>query len=465
MAMLLAMATVPLIGFLGLATDTARAYLVREQLSQALDASALAGAKVIFAEERDDDIRAFFAANYPPALMGSTVTGPTISISDDDRFLTLEASAEVPTTFVRVLGIESIDVSARAVVERELRGMELVLVMDNTGSMRSGGRIGAMRDAARDLIAILYGDDQELEDFFVGVVPYTAMVNIGPGRSGWLDAFDAGAYAPTTWKGCVEARADPHDQSDAPPGDQPFTAAFWPSTHGLYLDAGGQLIGDNDWDAATIDERNQAQNEGLGPNLGCGPPILPLVAARATVEAAIDAMEPWHRGGTMANLGLAWGWRVLSPRWRGLWGGDTPAALPLDYDNPLMDKVIVLLTDGENQWYDWPDGLPGRPDNGSFPDADYTAYGRLSESRLGTSSTGSATHVINMRMSALCTAMKAEGVIIYTITFRVNDSSTQALYRSCATGPEYYFNSPSNAELADSFRQIGAQLSNLRIAE
>ncbi len=70
--------------------------------------------------------------------------------------------------------------------------------------------------------------------------------------------------------------------------------------------------------------------------------------------AAIDEMGPWHRGGTMANLGLAWGWRVLSPEWRGLWGGDTPEELPLDYHTPNMHKVIILLTDGNNEWYDWP---------------------------------------------------------------------------------------------------------------
>ena len=75
--------------------------------------------------------------------------------------------------------------------------------------------------------------------------------------------------------------------------------------------------GDNDWDWANIDETNDAQNDGLGPNLGCGPSITPLVAAKTTVHDAIDVMQPWHRGGTMANLGLAWGWRVLSPAWQG----------------------------------------------------------------------------------------------------------------------------------------------------
>ena len=32
---------------------------------------------------------------------------------------------------------------------------------------------------------------------------------------------------------------------------------------------------------------------------------------------ALGELLPWHRGGTMANLGLAWGWRTVSPKWRG----------------------------------------------------------------------------------------------------------------------------------------------------
>ena len=76
--------------------------------------------------------------------------------------------------------------------------------------------------------------------------------------------------------------------------------------------------------------------------------------SKATVDAALDGMGAWSRGGTSGNEGLAWGWRVLSPRWRGLWGGDTPNARPLDYDAADTDKVVVMLTDGNNEVYDWP---------------------------------------------------------------------------------------------------------------
>ncbi|MEK9660324.1 MAG: hypothetical protein VW644_01065 [Alphaproteobacteria bacterium] len=318
---------------------------------------------------------------------------------------------------MRVLGFDEMIVSARTVVQRAVRGMELALVMDNTGSMRSANKIGTMRSAAHILINTLFGNQTSADNLWVSVVPYVATVNIGEWRTGWLGSYDPARYLPATWdhnlvyadgaiaefngppykskkdnklnrqpdvnnawwaeipavewKGCVLARENGEDMTDTTPGIEPFEVQFWPSTKGAF----GWNTGDNDWEWDTIVESNGAQNNGLGPNLGCGPPITSLINSRPDLHVAINEMMPWHRGGTMANLGLAWAWRTLSPDWRGLWGGDTPPHLPLDYDEPLMDKVVVLLTDGNNEWYDWPTGMPNNPD------ADYTAYKRPSQRR------------------------------------------------------------------------------------
>src|SRR5215467_15781609 len=68
-AIIVGAAIIPLIGALGLATDTARGYLVKARLSQALDAAALAGGKVYFSTQRDADIKKYFAANFPSASL------------------------------------------------------------------------------------------------------------------------------------------------------------------------------------------------------------------------------------------------------------------------------------------------------------------------------------------------------------------------------------------------------------
>ncbi|HET6519605.1 MAG TPA: TadE/TadG family type IV pilus assembly protein [Geminicoccaceae bacterium] len=529
------LAIIPLFGMVGLAVDVGRGFLVKSRLSQAIDAAALAGGRAFDQSLRGDDITMFFEANFPADYMGAVLdTGdPRITFDDQRNTITIEARATIPTTFMAVTGIHEMTVAARTVVERELRGMELVLVMDNTGSMRSGAKIDAMKDAATDLINILFGNRETVENFWVGVVPYVATVNIGSHRTDWLiqGAYNANAmrlaadpngtqrfgyhpnhYAPSVWKGCVEARPYPRDSNDDPPSVEKWYPFLFKTTKGRFANPywnpskttyngndpaswGQYLNGDNEWDPSgprsALKEANSAENEGTGPNLGCGPAITSLTQSKARVLAAIDEMLPWHRGGTTSNIGLTWGWRVISPRWRGLWGGDTPEDMPLDYNTPLMHKVVILLTDGNNEWYDWDGvtktissqthywGLPGANKyptslNGfnyqnkfknDWPGADYTAYGRLNEARLGTTNNGTAKNTIDQRMRGLCEAMKAENILLYTITFQVTTASTQDMFRDCATSPDRYFNSPTNADLERVFKAIAEQLSNLRIAE
>src|SRR5690606_24452923 len=104
-----------------------------------------------------------------------------------------------------------------------------------------------------------------------------------------------------------------------------------------------------------------------GPNALCPQPITPMVAEKSTVSAAINALTA--AGSTFINEGMAWGQRLISPNWRGLWGGQMNTnSLPLDYRTAMMNKVVILMTDGMN----------------AFNSGNFTAYGSLSDGVLGT---------------------------------------------------------------------------------
>src|SRR3546814_14292664 len=92
--------------------------------------------------------------------------------------ITVSGEANVGTSFMRVIVIDEIDVASAIEVTQETEGLELVLVLDVTGSME-GSKIAALRQASRDLIEILFGDDSEKEFLKVGIVPYSAAVNVG----------------------------------------------------------------------------------------------------------------------------------------------------------------------------------------------------------------------------------------------------------------------------------------------
>jgi hypothetical protein len=65
----------------------------------------------------------------------------------------------------------------------------------------------------------------------------------------------------------------------------------------------------------------------------------------------------------------------------------------------------------------------------------------------------------------MCTTIKQNGIIIYTILFNNSNSATQTLFRNCASTPTDYFLSPTNADLQKAFNQIGQDLSTLRLSQ
>jgi hypothetical protein len=350
-----------------------------------------------------------------------------------------------------------------------------------------GGNFTAMRDAAHDLVDILFGSETEIENLWVSLVPYTSTVNIGPGRTSWLAAGDRavsspGDFSTEGWEGCVQARTTLLDTDDTPPSGGAFTSFFYASVPKSYradsddVDKDGNKTekmnfdDDNFWPPlkTSIADQNKGKeadrNTARGPNLGCPSPITPLTASRDTIEDALDAMGPVHRGGTTGNLGLSWGWRTLSPDWRGLWGDPD---LPLDYGTSFMEKVVVILTDGDNQFHD-------QDSRTSTPASDWTAYGRIEDVPGVNKSSGAGDKrnqgraVLDSRMAATCEAMKDQGIRVYTIVFKKKSeikTETRELYQDCATTPAMYYLAEDSANLAKAFKSIGGQLANLRIVE
>jgi len=387
----LLVAVVPAVALLGVVTDGARAYMVKMRLSQAVDSAALAGGRAFAETNQISDINKYFAGNFPTDYMGATVDPLGIAVDDLTGTVEVTASATVPTTFLKILEIEDMTVSVRSVVKRAVRGMELALILDTTGSM-AGSKIESLKTSANALIDILYGDRETVDDLWVSLVPFASRVRFSP-HSDWMEG------PPDPWNGCGYSRAGALATDDSPPSDGLFPE-YTPTVSG--------------W---------------RPPHYGC-PDLaaLPLTAEKTTIKAAITAMEAF--GNTRTDVGMVWGWRTLSPRWRGLWGGDP--TLPLDYHTSLMEKVAVIMTDGENTPH-----LTGDPET-------------LEET--------------NQQLAAECTAMKAAGITIYTITFQA-PSSLDPIFSACATTPDHHFPSPTNEALENTFNIIGAELSNLRIAQ
>ncbi|MGV8832465.1 MAG: hypothetical protein ACOH2N_10850 [Devosia sp.] len=189
--------------------------------------------------------------------------------------LTLEARMIVPTVFVALVGVETMNASILSEATRRLLAVEVAMVLDNSGSMR-GSRMSNLKEAACNAVNILFYDEDgrgcnvptgktKSPNVKIGVVPFTAMVNIGTQfkNKAWLDwKSESQANLPggipnfdndddettpfrgpmdrrtlfsetgTSWKGCIEARVSPYDTTDDPPDrtSRKFIPLFTPDT-------------------------------------------------------------------------------------------------------------------------------------------------------------------------------------------------------------------------------------------
>ena len=141
---LMAVALPALLAIVGLAVDSARAYGVKATLSAAVDAASLAAARAI-SDGEVAAIRAankFFAANYPAGHFDSTPGQPRISFgysAEGDISINVSATANMPTTFLRIVGKDEMDIGSTAQTIR--RPVDLSLVVDNTTSLTRGGDV------------------------------------------------------------------------------------------------------------------------------------------------------------------------------------------------------------------------------------------------------------------------------------------------------------------------------------
>jgi Flp pilus assembly protein TadG len=411
-APMLAIAALPLFGFVGVAVDFSRAASARTAMQGALDASALMLAKDAqnmatgdIAQKADDYFTTMFKR---PEATNVKLTTQFAQPQQGSFSLTMTGSAQVDTMFSKMLGQSTINLSATAEVLWGIKKLNLALVLDNTGSMSSSSKMSNLKTAAHNLLTTLKNAAKQPGDIKIAIVPFATDVNAGTANvnAAWIDWTDWDAangscsnnnynkksscvangkiWTPdprSTWNGCVNDRDQNNDVTNTPtlPGSP-----------------------------ATLFRAHQASN--------CPASAMPLSEDWAALNAKIDQMTP--AGNTNVTIGLAWGFQMLSP------------VEPFNAPAPALDldKVIVLMTDGENTQNRW----------------------------------SSSSSSIDARTKKACDNVKAANIKLYTV--RVIDGDV-TLLKGCATKPSMFYDVQQAVELTSVFSSIAQNLANLRITK
>lgn len=153
-----AVAMVMLLASTGLAVDLGRGYVERLRLGRAVDAGALAAARALRMGQSVAQSEAVAVAGVNGVMNGQQAVSTSIQFAINSRgenTVTMSANRVIPTTFMRVLGRTDMNlaVSATAAVPP----VDLVLVLDQSGSLGLSGSFGTLQSAARDFVS--YFDD------------------------------------------------------------------------------------------------------------------------------------------------------------------------------------------------------------------------------------------------------------------------------------------------------------------
>ncbi len=435
----------------GFAIDQTRLISAHSLAQDAVDSAALNAAK-LYSEDNPKYVRSA-RKNMKSNLLGrnSQITLTQFSVEPTDRNTVIaKAKGSLKPMFITIFGYPRLDLAVTSeVAYKQAPVIEIALVVDHTASLLYYRAFDELVDALGVFVDEIAGNNEDMGRLYISFIPFGGTVNVGPDKTRWLKTYSPSSYYPGEWGGCVMARRYGHDVTDATPvGNRKFKPYIWKND-----------VTYNDWNAKSdpstfygIHPRNRGHvGIEFGPNKGCENPLLSLTNRRSNVINAIKTYEKTmvRTIGTFTPVGIVWGHRTLSPKWRGLWRGPTPSNLPARSSK----KYMIFLTDGEPRWnYLDPKKYPG---NGH-----YSVYGFPDENGLGIKNTRNHYQVRNaltQKLVKACENAKKSNITMYTIAYVIPAGNRKAL-KKCASREDTFFDTPSKSQIEKVFRQIATEI-------
>lgn len=500
------------------------------KMQDALDAATLYAARSKFKDEASLTVegKKALAAN----LVGTGVTLSTAKFYATGGTVTGEATGQAGGLLLtsKAMGLEkfsNFELAATSDVVRAVTRLEVVLVLDNTGSMQ-GAKITNLKTAATSLVNKLEEASKlstVANPLRIGLVPFSNTVRfplvasptrsnnklsmsgytgtnqaalgvpafIDPkGQSHWdaatstnndifdvkyTDRFTKLKGVGANWFGCLEARRAPYDIDGSLPSGAatqyvPYFAPDEPSGYwNDYMDDSG-----SDWKAkerlsTKYTGGSQKRTGTFNPGSGYGKTYYLGPNAGCELAPMIPLTDSFATIRTaIADMNAMGETNIpLGLAWG--WNMLNPdynyfglAKAPEPYKTENFTKVIVLMTDGDNTFSSL------NQNNKSMYGGLGYAWQKILTGVNENTANGTRTSTMDSRLTQLCTKLKGSpnDVIIYAVRVEVDNSTSTAL-KNCASpeepGHQFYFEVANSADMEAVFLNIAGSISDLRVSK
>lgn len=491
----------------GIAIDLMRRERDRTMLQNTLDRAVLAAADLDQTQTPSIVVRDYLTK----AGLGDYFQEPTVEEGIGYKRVKANIDATFNAHLLKLTGGGDMPIYASSKAEESIDGIEISLVLDVSGSMRSNNRLTNLKVAAKDFIDTMVENTTEGK-MSISIVPYATQVAVND------ELFDQyTTVGANTYSNCVNFEASDFSTtalSTTTPLKRSMHFTVWGDYNDKRAYNPSRLVDDPICESSSSRE------------------ILPIQNDATALKNYIQNLSA--AGNTSIDVGMKWGTALLDPSARpaisaissgsGAVVPSTFSARPAEYNDADTLKIIVLMTDGQNtsQYYvedEFRDGQSDvwynpyyrsystRNDSGNsyfwhygnrwynHPYGEYSSeYGsaeRLSYSELFARTSlrylwryvyyewmdyytarqrwyydvfGSVGNTEkNTRTLNICSAAKAQGVVVYTIGFEA-PSNGVAVLRSCASTDAHYFD-VDGLEIKDAFESIATSIRQLRLTQ
>jgi Flp pilus assembly protein TadG len=444
---MLALSVIPILITVGAAVDMVQTNNTLTKLQGAADAAAIAGGSSHITDDAglQKIVEDYLRLNGAIAALDS-VDKITPKLDKKKQTFSVTITGKRKTSLMNLAGIYDMDLRAYSQVNLGGDGLEVALVLDNTGSMNASGRLPALKTAAKLLVSEVMKTKDTGAYVRVGVVPFSNYVNVGLSqrKAPWLDVEDDKSVTVphACWNTYPDAiKKNCHQVPNVVDGVSQGTTEQCDWDYGPPKEVCGPSTSTYTWNGC-VGSRPDPMDEGIGgmsthykglPNEWCASELMELTDNKSKLDDMIDNLVAV--GETYIPAGLLWGWNMLDSN-APLEKAKTATAIK----DMGGTKAIVLMTDGQNT-------LASYAPN-------HTGYAGTSDWAKGDAKT-----------ATLCKNIKDDKIVVYTVSFMITDPGAKSLMANCASDPSKAYTADSAAALASAFEDIGQSLVAMRLSK